>query len=142
MSAELVDLAQTAATTLVTAAATDTWGAARAGFLRLFHRGDRTALAERRLDDTSTEIERADSGDRDRVRGELAGGWRTRLADLLEEHPEAAEELRALVRSLAAAGAGAGETTVNTTNVTASGTAIVNVANGGTINATINHGPR
>jgi hypothetical protein len=139
LSAELVQLAQTAATTLVGAAATQTWNTTRTGFLRLFHRGGRHDLAERRLDDTSGEIERAaDPAERDRVRAELVSAWQTRLGDLLEEHPEAVTELRDLLRTL-----GADETkNVHTTNVTAYDQATVSVSHGGTINATINHHER
>ncbi|MEU1779134.1 hypothetical protein ABZ545_06540 [Streptomyces abikoensis] len=38
----------------------------------------------------------SESGRRAARRG-LAGSWATRLSDLLEEHPEAADELRELV---------------------------------------------
>lgn len=139
MSAELVELAGAAATSLVKAAATEAWGPAKAGFLKLFRRGGHPDVAERRLDATSGEIEKAAAADREHVRGALATSWQTRLADLLEEHPEAAEELRLLVRSLAAADAGAA--VQNTTTITANDHATVNVAHGGTINATVNHGP-
>jgi hypothetical protein len=139
MSAELVQLAQTAANTLVGAAATQTWNTTRTGFLHLFHRGGRHDLAERRLDDTSGDIERApDAAERDRVRAELAGAWQTRLRDLLEEHPEAVAELRVLLHTLGADDA----KTVHTTTVTASDQATVSVAHGGTINTTINHHER
>jgi len=135
MPSELVELAQSGANTLVGAVATQTWSTARTGFLHLFHRGGRHELAERRLDDTSGDIERASDAERGRVRAELATAWQTRLRDLLEEHPEAVAELRELLRTLGADGA----KTVNTANVTASGEAHVSVAPGGTIFNTINH---
>ncbi len=100
MTAELTQLAQTAATTLVAAATTSTWGAARDGFSRLFGRGGGNELAERRLDETSTEINKASGVERDRLRADLTRTWQTRLADLLDERPEMADEMVALVGAL------------------------------------------
>lgn len=100
MTAELAELAQTAATTLVAAAATETWGAARDGFLRLFGRGSGSKLAERRLDETLTEINKTSGAKRDRLRADLTRTWQTRLADLLDESPEMADEMLALVGAL------------------------------------------
>ncbi|GIJ66616.1 hypothetical protein Voc01_015330 [Virgisporangium ochraceum] len=95
----LATLAATGAAALVGAAATDAWQSARAGFARLFGRGEtgRQELAERRLDVVEAEIVEAAPDERDAVRQRHSAVWQTRLADLVEEHPELADELRALV---------------------------------------------
>ena len=92
----IATLAGTGASTLVTAAATDVWQMARAGFVRLFGRGDaaRAQLAEARLDELATARDHGEIGDQLVV-------WRTRLADLLQEDPNSAESLRALIDELA-----------------------------------------
>ena len=94
----ITTLAATGGATLVGAIATDAWQAARAGFVRLLGRGDarRQELAERRLDASASQITAVDDPARDEVRSQELAVWSTRLADLLEEYPEAAEELRAL----------------------------------------------
>lgn len=83
------------------AAATDAWEAARRGFARLLGRGDpkQTQLAEQRLEETRKQLTGARSGQGGAV---LASQWATRLAGLLEENPETAADLRALVREVQA----------------------------------------
>lgn len=95
----LAQLATSGATTLVGAAATDAWQHARDGFARLLGRGreDREAVAERRLQALAAEVERAPLDERAGLRQRLLPAWQTRLADLLEEDPAAAELLRGLV---------------------------------------------
>jgi hypothetical protein len=89
-------LAATGASTLVSAAATDGWRAARSGFARLFGRGDlaREQLTAARLDALVRDLDDPDHDGQARA-------WATRLADLLEEHPSAANELRSLIDQLA-----------------------------------------
>jgi hypothetical protein len=100
----LVQLATSGATTLIGAAATDLWKDARAGFIKLFGRGDagREAAAARRLDSLTATVESVDPDERDSVREQQLPVWRTRLEDLLEEDPGAAEQLRGLRDDLAA----------------------------------------
>ena len=94
-------VARQAAATLVDAAATPGWSDVRQGFVTLFRSSaDTEADADsltRRLDGMAEKVEQAPGTDRDRVRAELAGSWRTRLADFLEDHPEAAASLAALL---------------------------------------------
>lgn len=94
----LVQLATSGATTLIGAAATDIWSDARAGFARLFGRGDadREALATRRLDALTAAVEQVEVSERDTVRQQLLPVWQTRLTDLLEEDPDTADILRGL----------------------------------------------
>jgi hypothetical protein len=93
----IVVLAAAGGSALISAAATDAWGAAREGVLAVFGRaGDRRReMAAARLDADAAAIESAADGEREAVRAELLLAWQTRLADLLEEFPEAREELQA-----------------------------------------------
>jgi hypothetical protein len=84
-------------TALIGAAATDAWQTARDGVVKLFARGGkrRAELVRDRLDRDVAVIEEAGPGERDEVRARLLPGWQVRLADLLEEFPDAREELSA-----------------------------------------------
>jgi len=97
--AALIALAALAGNTVVTAAVTDAWEAARKGFARLLGRGDpdKTKAAERRLDDTHDQLTQATDADLERIRAALEAQWTTRLADLLEDDPGVEADLRALV---------------------------------------------
>jgi hypothetical protein len=100
----LMALAALAGTTVVTAAVTDAWEAARKGFARLLGRGDpdKTKLAERRLTETHDQLAGAKGADLDRVRAALKAQWVTRVADLLEEDPGVEADLRVLVEEIQA----------------------------------------
>lgn len=82
-------------TTLVSAMATDAWQTARTAFARLLGRGDqaRQALAEKRLDESAGQLTGLAGTDLESTRAALLPAWQTRLADLIEEHPELADEL-------------------------------------------------
>jgi hypothetical protein len=101
----LMALAALAGNTVVAAATTDAWEAARHGFARLLGRGepDRTKAAERRLAETREQLTGAAGADLERARAALEAQWATRLADLLEEDPGAEANLRALVEQVQAA---------------------------------------
>src|ERR1039457_6221335 len=127
---ELLSLASLAGQTVVTAAVTDAWGTAKRGFARLLGRGDtgRTELAERRLEQAHEQLTGVPTADLEQARAELAGTWRTRLLDLLEEHPDAVADLRALLDQIRAqlpaevvSAAGHGVVAGGNVNVTASG---------------------
>ena len=99
----LVALALLAAQTVGAAASTDAWGAAKRGVAHLLGRGDpdREKLAGQRLDQAQQQLQAAAPGqEMEQVEAELVAVWRTRLADLLEEDPDAAAELRALVEQI------------------------------------------
>jgi hypothetical protein len=100
--AALMALAALAGNTVVTAAVTDAWEAARKGFARLLGRGDpgRTKAAERRLEETREQLTGATGADLERTRAALEAQWATRLADLLEDDPGAEADLRALVQQI------------------------------------------
>ena len=101
--AEIVQLATAAGTAIASAMATDTWRAARAGLARIFGRRDdaERAAIEAQLDRNNTQVERAD--DATEVRGRMSESWRLELQTTLEESPELAQELQALIIAIEAA---------------------------------------
>lgn len=102
LAEELLSLASLAGRTVVTAAVTDVWGTAKRGFARLLGRGDpqRSEMAERRLEETREQLARTPAAELERAQAQLESAWQTRLLDLLEEHPKAAADLRALVAQI------------------------------------------
>ena len=100
----LIALAALAGNTVVAAATTDAWEAARRKFAWLLGRGDRTRrrLAERRLEETRDQLTSAAGADLERVRAALEAQWVTRLTDLLEDDPGVEAELRAVVEEIRA----------------------------------------
>lgn len=97
MSADPAGLAHQAAATLVDAAATAQWGEVREGFVHLFRPTPDGEAMEKRLDGVAEKIGRAAGDERERVRAELVDSWRRRLGVFLEDHPDAAAALDALV---------------------------------------------
>jgi hypothetical protein len=96
---EVIVLAMTGASTIVAAMATSTWQVARDGVVRLFRgRGHTLPAIEAQLDGDAAIVERDENADG--AREDLAGGWKRRLVVLLNEHPEAKEDLRALVEQV------------------------------------------
>jgi hypothetical protein len=81
---------------LVGAAATDAWTTARTGLLKLFARGGhREEAAARWADDMAAELRAAPHGDRSALEQRWAQTWQQRLSDLVEEHPQLGDDLRA-----------------------------------------------
>ena len=88
----LAVLAASGGAALVAPAATDAWQFTRAGFTRLFARREqRPELIESRLEQMATDVENA--AERDVARERSLPAWQVRLSDLLEEHPDLAQEL-------------------------------------------------
>jgi hypothetical protein len=101
----LMALAMLAAQTVVAAASTDAWQTAKRGVARLLGRGDpeRERLADQRLDETREQLQTAPPGQElEQTRASLETVWQTRLADLLEEHPDVAGDLQALLDQIQA----------------------------------------
>jgi len=98
----LVSLASLAGRTLVAAAVTDVWETTKRGFARLLGRGDaaRTELAERRLEQTREQLAGIPAAELERAQSQLKGAWQTRLLDFLEEYPDTATDLQALVEQI------------------------------------------
>jgi hypothetical protein len=95
----LLTLASLAGRTVAAAAAGDGWEAVKRGLSRLFGRGDqaRAEVVERRLDQSREELAGVPAGQAELAWNRVAAAWQIRLLDLLEERPEIAGELRALV---------------------------------------------
>lgn len=93
----LTVLAQAGSTAVVAAMATDAWQATRARMACLFHRDGqaRQAAVEVQLDGNAALVAQAD--DADRARRTLAPVWQLELEALLHRHPEAVEEVRAML---------------------------------------------
>ena len=100
----LITLAALAAQTVVKAAATDGWEAAKRGFARLLGRGNpqQEQLAEQRLERTREQLTDAAGTDLEQARTTLVTQWTGRLTDLLEEAPDLEADLRALVQRIQA----------------------------------------
>ena len=102
LAGALITLAAQAGWTVVAAAATDAWDTARSGFAQLLGHGDakRIRLAEQRLDETREQLTGAARTNTEETRTVLAERWAGRLADLLEEQPDAEADVRALVQQV------------------------------------------
>jgi hypothetical protein len=98
----LVALGALAGNTVVAAATTDVWEAARRKLAWLLGRGDpdKAKAAERRLEETHDQLTNAAGADLERVRAALEAQWVTRLTDLLEDDPGIEAELRAVVEEI------------------------------------------
>jgi Tetratricopeptide repeat len=96
---DLAALAALAGNSVVAAAATDAWESVRHGVARLFGRGGpaQAKLAGRRLEETRGQLAAVTGAQLEQTRAVLAQRWAGRLADLLEQDPDAEAGLRALV---------------------------------------------
>ena len=100
----LIALAALAGNTVVAAASTDAWEAAKRRLARLLGRGDprREQLAEDRLEETRQQLARVSGQEREKAQADLGQVWQVRLVDLLAEDPAVEAELRALVEEIRA----------------------------------------
>jgi hypothetical protein len=116
MDPELVALASTGASTLVTLMATDAWDQAKRAVAALFARSrpEAISLVERELDESRSELVAAlDRGD-DLTEPELITQWQGRLRRLLATDPGIETALRALVDDLEAS---ASHVSIRTENI-------------------------
>jgi hypothetical protein len=104
LAEDLIALAALAGNTVVAAAVTDAWEAAKGKFARLLGRGDpgRAKLAGQRLAETHDQLTAASGTELERARAVLAERWAGRLADLLEEDPGAEADLRTVIQEVQA----------------------------------------
>ena len=100
----LIALAALAGNTVVAAASTDAWEAAKHKLAGLLGRGDprREQLAEDRLEETRQQLARVSGQEREKAQADLGQVWQVRLVDLLAEDPAVEAELRALVEEIRA----------------------------------------
>ncbi|MFD9479466.1 MULTISPECIES: hypothetical protein [Streptomyces] len=102
MGPEIVALASSAGTTIVTLMATDAWQRVRDGVASLWRRehAQRAEAVAAELDVTREDLLAAvETGDRD-VERELRAEWQGRVRRLLAARPEVAEELQGLLEEL------------------------------------------
>ena len=114
-------LAALAANTVVAAAVTDAFEGLRAKVAQVFGRDKPDPGTQRRLDATRRQLTTATGADTQSSQAAQARQWETRFADLLDEHPEAAGELQALLAEFRAALPGAGGNVTNTISGTVRG---------------------
>ncbi|MDT0317057.1 hypothetical protein [Streptomyces millisiae] len=102
MSDPMSVLAMAGATTIVGAMATSAWEATRGRVAELFRRrgADEPATVGAQLDGDARLV--TDDPDPQAAREDLLRPWARRLAALLNEHPEAGEDVRLLVERAAA----------------------------------------
>ncbi len=100
----LITLAALAGNTVVAAATTDAWEAARRKFAQLLGRGDpkKEQLAEKRLEETHLQLDGVTGQELEKAKADLGKAWQVRIADLLDEDPGVEAELRALVQEIQA----------------------------------------
>ncbi|MDX2680415.1 hypothetical protein [Streptomyces soliscabiei] len=102
----LTALALTGATTVVAAMATDAWQVTRAGVNRLFRRGDavQQGAVDAQLEGNALLVAQAGDADgAEQARQTLIPVWQLHFQALLRDHPETADELRALISEVRAA---------------------------------------
>ena len=100
----LLALAQFAGQTVAQAAVTDMWEAARGRFAKLIGRGNvrKTEVAERWLGETHDQLAAATGPALAVAQRAQTERWTARFADLLDEDPQVAAELRVLVEEIKA----------------------------------------
>jgi hypothetical protein len=129
LSTELVDLGSKAAAGLIVAMTTDGWHVFCGWFSRLLGHGEQATEEHhlRRMSRDSEQLAALPLGERPHLAAALEADWRVRFRDLLEEHPELASELQALIARVAAA-APPTQTVKISQNVTAGHRSTVKVA--------------
>jgi len=100
----LIQLAQFAGQTVAAAAITDAWESVRGRFARLLGHGDarKTKVATEWLAQTREQLTVAGPESVEQAKQTVAERWAGRFADLLDEDPSLAVELRALTDDVAA----------------------------------------
>lgn len=98
MDAELVTLASSGASTLVTLMVMDGWAEAKEKFARLLgrKRGDAQTVAEE-LEGARTQLAQANEEGDGEVAADVTAEWRSRLRRMLQEDPQAAPLLAELI---------------------------------------------
>ena len=96
LAERLLTLAAQAGWAVVASVATDAWDTTSYGFTQLLGQGDaqRIRLAELRLEETREQLTGVAGTTTGQTRVVLAERWEGRLADLLEERPDAEADLR------------------------------------------------
>ncbi|GAA3776835.1 hypothetical protein GCM10022403_009510 [Streptomyces coacervatus] len=104
MEAELVTLVGTGATTVIGLMVTDAWEQAKQRVVRLFaHGGEADTVAGELEESRNTLVTATGTADEEGLTSDLTASLRFSLRRLLEQHPDAADELRRLVDEFAPA---------------------------------------
>jgi hypothetical protein len=103
-----IGLAVAGATALVNAMVTDGWEGVRKKIAALFGRGDQkqTEAVQGRLDQSQAELAKLSGDELAKAQQQLANKWQTRFQDLLDDHPDAEQDLRAILNEIGAGGIG------------------------------------
>ncbi|QXV56606.1 hypothetical protein CVV72_05945 [Amycolatopsis sp. TNS106] len=105
------ELASAAAEHLIDLLATDGWAAIKASVLSLWRHSHREPV-EAELTEARADLVRATkAGDSVELQGLLVAEWRARLARLIAERPEAANEIRTLLFEMSRDAGSAGQQT-------------------------------
>lgn len=130
MDPEITALAQGAAVALVTSMATDAWQAAREGMIRLWRRlqPQQAGMVAAELEAGQAEATAALADDDQELLEELRAAWQGRFRRLLAATPDAAAQVRDLLRELTPEAPGAVRAV--TQHATASGRARIYQAGG------------
>jgi hypothetical protein len=131
---DVATLAALAGNALVTAAVTDGWENVRHKVAALFGRGKHDQRAAERFDQTRAALTAAPEAQAAQARAGQAASWTARLTVLLEDHPDAAEELQALVTQIQ------GSAAVATDHSVAAARDVVISASDGGVAAGVIHG--
>ncbi len=94
---EIADLAMTGATAVVAAMATTAWDSTRDSVVRLFRRGDTAEQETVQVQLASHDELVRRTEDTERARRALLPLWELQLETFLDRHPDAADDLRALI---------------------------------------------
>jgi hypothetical protein len=102
MDPQIVDLARTAGTAVVTLLATDAWQATRDGIVGVWRRAhpERADGVGEELDATRDELVAARQTGDGEAEVELAAEWQGRVRRLLAARPEAVDDLRRVLEEL------------------------------------------
>ncbi|KPI08572.1 hypothetical protein OK074_3573 [Actinobacteria bacterium OK074] len=102
MDAELVSLAGTGATTLVTLMVTDGWEQVRSRVAAFFSRGreGEAEAVQAELESSRAELVAARAAQDEDAEADVRAEWRVRMRRTLQADPQAAAELRALLDEL------------------------------------------
>ncbi|MHC3471720.1 hypothetical protein ACYF6T_23900 [Streptomyces sp. 7R007] len=105
MDAELAALVGTGATTVVGLMVTDAWEQTKQRLVRILARTGRADTVGEDLDESRAALAAAaGTPDEPHVTADVTATLRLRLRRLLEQHPDAADDLRHLVEDLAGSG--------------------------------------
>ncbi len=99
---DAASLAKLAGNTLVAAAVTDAWEAVRHRFAALFGRRQPDLLTEKRLVESRRQLLAVSPAEAEQLKASLASQWSLRLADLMEQDPDAIAELLEVVEEVSA----------------------------------------